>query len=75
MIKNPPAMQETQVQSWVGKIPWRRERQPTLVFLPREAHVQKNLAGCSLRGHKESDMIVQLTFFYNINPRKNLSDI
>ena len=23
---------------WVGKIPWRRERPPTLVFCPREFH-------------------------------------
>ena len=23
---------------WVGKIPWRREQLPTLVFLPREFH-------------------------------------
>ena len=28
LVKNQPAMRET----WVGKIPWRRERQPTLVF-------------------------------------------
>ena len=25
MIKNPPAMQETLFQSWIGKNPWRRE--------------------------------------------------
>ena len=25
---------------WVGKIPWRRERLPTLVFLPGESHGQ-----------------------------------
>ena len=28
LVKNLPAMQET----WVGKIPWRRERLPTPVF-------------------------------------------
>ena len=33
LVKNPPAMQETQVNSWVGKIHWRRERLPTPVFL------------------------------------------
>ena len=33
MVKNPPAMQETWVWSWVGKIPWIREWQSTLVFL------------------------------------------
>ena len=34
LIKNPPAMWET----WVGKIPWRRERLPTPVFWPGEFH-------------------------------------
>ena len=33
LVKNPPAMQETRFDSWVGKIPWRRERLPTPVFL------------------------------------------
>ena len=28
---------------WVGKIPWRRAWQPTLVFLPGESHGQNNL--------------------------------
>ena len=31
MVKNLPAMRETWVQSWVRKIPWRREWQPTPV--------------------------------------------
>ena len=30
---------------WVGKIPWRRARQPTPVFLPRESHGQRSLVG------------------------------
>ena len=30
---------------WIGKIPWRREWQPTLVFLPGKSHRQRNLAG------------------------------
>ena len=57
--KNLPAMQEmqeTQVHPWVGKIPWRREWQPTPVFLPGESHGQRSLMGYSPRGHKESDM-------------------
>ena len=33
LVKNPPAMQETLVDSWVGKIPWRMDRLPTPVFL------------------------------------------
>ena len=44
------AMQKT---PWVGKIPWRREWQPTLVFLPEEFHGQRILAGYSPWDHKE----------------------
>ena len=37
LVKNLPAMQETQFNPWVGKIPWRRAWQPTPVFLPGES--------------------------------------
>ena len=37
---------------WVGKIPWRRKREPTPVFLPGESHGQTSLASYSPRGHK-----------------------
>ena len=33
LVKNPPAMQETLVDSWVRKICWRRDRLPTPVLL------------------------------------------
>ena len=33
LVKNPPAMQETLFNSWDGRICWRRDRLPTLVFL------------------------------------------
>ena len=33
LVKNLPAMQETQFDSWVGKIPWRRDRLSTPIFL------------------------------------------
>ena len=33
LIKNPPAMQETRFSFCVGKIPWRRDKLPTPVFL------------------------------------------
>ena len=42
--------------AWVWKIPWRREWQPTPVFLPGESHGQGSLAGYSPWGLKESDM-------------------
>ena len=54
-IKNLPAMQETWVQSRVGKIRWRREWQPTPVFLPGEFHGQGSLVGYSPWGRRASD--------------------
>ena len=39
---------------WVGKICW-RIWQPTPVFLPGESLGQRNLAGYSPKGHKESE--------------------
>ena len=44
-VKNLPAMQDSWVDPWVGKIPWRREWLPTPVFLPREFHGQHSLVG------------------------------
>ena len=52
---------EPSSNSWVGKIPWRREWLPTPVFLPEKFHGQRNLAGCSPWDHKELDMTEQLT--------------
>ena len=42
---------------WVGKTPWRREWQPTPVFLLGEFHGQRSLVGYSPRGHKQSDIL------------------
>ena len=44
---------------WVRKIPWRRKRHPTPVFLPGESHGQRSLEGYSAWGHKESDKTEQ----------------
>ena len=54
-------MQETWVLSLVTKSPWRREWQPSPVFLPEECHGQRSLVGYSPRGCKESDTTAQLT--------------
>ena len=67
MVKNLPAMQENRFVPWVGKIPWRREWQPTPVFLPGESHGQINLADYSPWGHKESDITEQLTFSHSLS--------
>ena len=45
VIKGLPAMRETGFNPWVGNIPWRRNCQPTPVFLPGEAHGQRSLMG------------------------------
>ena len=38
---------------WVRKIPWRKEGQPTPVFLPGKPHAQRSLVGYSPGGCKE----------------------
>ena len=53
MVKEPPAMKVFDPRG--RKIPWRRARQPTSVFLPGESHGQRSLAGYSPWGRKESD--------------------
>ena len=40
---------------WVEKIPWSRKWQPTPVFLSRESHGQRSLAGYSPWGYKDLD--------------------
>ena len=58
---------------WVRKSPWRRAQQPTPVFLPREPHGQRSLAGYSSYGHKGSDM-TEATWhahFLNTNSSEN----
>ena len=47
--------------SWVGKIPWRGEWQPTPVFITGESHGQRSLVSYSPSGWKELDITEQLT--------------
>ena len=46
---------------WVGKSPWKREWLPIPVFLPRDFHGQRSLAGYSPWSHGESDKTEWLT--------------
>ena len=57
------AVWETWVRSWVGKIPWTRERLPTPVVWPGEFNGQRSLSGYSRWGRKESDMTEWLSLF------------
>ena len=59
MVKNMSASsrhKRSGFDPWVGKIFWRRAKQPTPVFLHGKSHVQRSLMGYSPYGHKESDM-------------------
>ena len=63
---------------WVRKIPWRREWQPTPVFLPGEFHGQRSLVGYSSWSHKESDMtewLTQTTKSYDLRRHTILSSL
>ena len=59
VVKNPSAnagdIMRHRFDPWIGKIPWKREWQPTPVFLPGKPHGQKSLAGHSAWGLKELD--------------------
>ena len=70
MIKNLPACRRTGFNPWVGKIPWRREWQPTPLFLLEQFHGQRSLADPSPRGCKESDTTEQLTLTLSLPSRK-----
>ena len=52
---------------WVGKIPWRRKRQPTPVLLPGKSHGRRSLVGCSPWGHKESATTERLHFHFSLS--------
>ena len=42
--------QETLVQSWVRKVPWKRKWQPIPVFLPGKPHALDKLQPVALQG-------------------------
>ena len=60
LVKHLPAVQETWFNPWVGKTPWRREWQPTPVFLLEKSHGQRSLVGYSPQEQKASDTTEQL---------------
>ena len=57
MLKNPSAMQETQVQSLGREYLLEKEMATTPVLLPGKSHGQRGLVGYTVRGvTKELDM-------------------
>ena len=67
IIKNPPAIQETWIQSLDGEDPLKKGMATTPVFSPGESYGQRSLAGYSPWNRKESDTTEQLTLtiYYN----------
>ena len=57
LVKNRPAVRETWLDPWVGKIPW--WRLPTSIFWPGEFHGLYRPGG-----HKESDTTEQLSLHF-----------
>ena len=60
-VSNPLQCWKPRIDSWVGKIPWRREWQSTPVIFLGEFHGQRSLEGHSPWGPKEADMTEQPT--------------
>ena len=48
LVKNRPAMQEIRFNFWLGKIPWRRDRLPTPVFLGFSGGLAGKESACNL---------------------------
>ena len=72
-VKNLPAMLgDPGLIPWSEKIPWRRERLPSPVFLPGEFHGQRSLACYSPRGHRESNTTEQLTLPFHLEGEERL---
>ena len=67
MVKIPAAnagdIREHGLDTWIRKIPWRREWEPTPVFLPGESHGERSLAGYGPWSRKEADTTERLTGF------------
>ena len=72
-VKNLPANAGDVGLNRVGKIPWRRKRQPTPVFLPGKCHGQRSLMGHSPSGRKRIDMTYQINNKNNNTKKYNYS--
>ena len=47
LLANKGRCKRHELDPWVWNIPWKRARQPTPIFLTRESHGQRSLAGYS----------------------------
>ena len=63
------------VPDLVGKIPWSRKWDPTLVFMPGKLHGQRSLAAYSSWGHKELGMTAHAHTHTHIQTHNTYIDI
>ena len=63
LIKNLPAVQETQFRSLGQEDPLEKEMATTPASLPGKSHGQRRLMGCSPWGRKELGMTERLTLY------------
>ena len=67
MVKNLPAMQETQVRSWGQEDPLEKEMATYSSILAGEFHGQRSLTGYSSWGFNELDMTERLTLSLSLH--------
>ena len=67
LVKNCRHFRRPQFDPWVRNIPWRREWQPTPVFLPGEFHGQRNLMGYTPRDHERAGLSDSPSFSFTYN--------
>ena len=60
---------------WIKKIPWRRQCQPTPVFLPGKSHGQRGLVGYRAWGHKSQTWLTLRSTHATRNFGINLTSI
>ena len=61
VVKNSLSMKDIQFSPWVGKLPWRKAWQCTLVVLPGTSHGQRSLEGYSPKVIKSWTPLKQLS--------------
>ena len=65
-VKNPPQGRRPRFDPWVGKIPWRREWQPTPVFFAEEFHGQRSLAYSQMVIHLKLSCLCLVLLFQEV---------
>ena len=66
MVKSMPSVWETWIQSLGQEDLWRREWQPTPVFLPGKSQGWRSLVGPNSWGLEESDTTERLTHSHSV---------